>query len=441
MIGIKNKFKKGAASFYIVAFSTLILMIIATSFAVVIISEVERTSNEDLSQSAYDSALAGVEDAKLAFYNYQNCILSGGGNTCEDLYGQYMRGDDCDAVRKMLGRDSGEIVESENDNNMQQSYTCVTVKNKTKDYRSVVSSDNTVKVMRAKFDDVPADKIKTVRVSWFSNEENETVRYTNVSGNKVEFPGGSSTRGKAVPPTISLAMIQTSTDFKLSDFDMTEMQSDSEGKTDRGMLYLVPVGKDNKNMAVKSAASYGNKNYIGAYDEGTKMNSIGADGVWKSNDKTSRNLPYVVYCSDGSDGSDRGEFMCSVEINLPKPVGSGVRNDDTFIFAVGLPYGEPDTDFALEFCTGLTCGSMSNSVTNETTRVDLKDVQVEVDSTGKANDFYRRVVTRLDNVDDFSLSIKGPLVLFGDGNAALDKSFEGDSAVTCEYNFVNPATC
>ena len=68
-----SKFKNGAASFYIVAISTLILVIIAASFAAVIISEVARSSNDDLAQSAYDSALAGVEDAKLAYYNYQNC--------------------------------------------------------------------------------------------------------------------------------------------------------------------------------------------------------------------------------------------------------------------------------------------------------------------------------------------------------------------------------
>ena len=70
----KSKFKKGAASFYIVAFSTLIMVILATSFATVVMSETTRTSNDDLSQSAYDSALAGVEDAKVAFFNYQNCI-------------------------------------------------------------------------------------------------------------------------------------------------------------------------------------------------------------------------------------------------------------------------------------------------------------------------------------------------------------------------------
>ena len=76
MTKIRKKFKEGAASFYIVAISTLILVIVAASFAAVIISEVTRTSNDDLAQSAYDAALAGVEDAKLAYYNYQKCTIT-----------------------------------------------------------------------------------------------------------------------------------------------------------------------------------------------------------------------------------------------------------------------------------------------------------------------------------------------------------------------------
>ena len=78
---MKRRIKEGAASFYVVALSTLILMIIATSFAAIIISEVTRTMNDDLSQSAYDSAMAGIEDAKLAFYNYQNCLAQQNGES------------------------------------------------------------------------------------------------------------------------------------------------------------------------------------------------------------------------------------------------------------------------------------------------------------------------------------------------------------------------
>ena len=49
---MKAKFKSGAASFYVVAFSTLILTIIAASFATAIVAEITRTANDDLSQSA-----------------------------------------------------------------------------------------------------------------------------------------------------------------------------------------------------------------------------------------------------------------------------------------------------------------------------------------------------------------------------------------------------
>ena len=46
----KSRFKKGVASFYIVAFAALILVIVASSFAMVVMSEVERTSGSDLSR-------------------------------------------------------------------------------------------------------------------------------------------------------------------------------------------------------------------------------------------------------------------------------------------------------------------------------------------------------------------------------------------------------
>ena len=57
------KTKKGATSIYIVAFTTMVLSILTISFVRIMVSEAQQTSNYDLSQSAYDSALAGIEDA------------------------------------------------------------------------------------------------------------------------------------------------------------------------------------------------------------------------------------------------------------------------------------------------------------------------------------------------------------------------------------------
>ena len=432
---MKKRTKEGAASFYVVAFSTLILMIIATSFAAIIISEVTRTMNDDLSQSAYDSAMAGIEDAKLAFYNYQNCLAQqnneSGGMTenCAmimDLMNKdNSSGEDCDMVAKMIGRgEDGVIIEESNTNNvgnnMQQFYTCVTMSNRVSNYWSTLSSSNLVRVFKAKFDDgVNASQVDRVKLSWFSEQDAINGKtYNNFENNKVVFKKttGIDSKPASAPPTVSLAMIQTANTYTMSDFDVTKGD-----RTNRAMVYLVPTENG-------SSGAEGNHNVAA-------NNIITAAQFAKSNDKTLENVPFTVACNGT-------EFACSATIELPKPIGGigDERNDDTFIFAIGLPYGEPNTEISLEFfgkgqasCVGEgNCDDASSS----DEPLKLKDVQIAVDSTGKANDLYRRVSVRLDNKQDFSLSIMGPLELLNDGNG---ESLAKDYSVTCEYNF--GATC
>ena len=86
----KTKTKKGAAALYIVLFTTIILSIISLSFTRVMITATDDTTNNDLSQSAYDSALAGIEDAKIALMKYHDCINAGytavpTGNECQKV--------------------------------------------------------------------------------------------------------------------------------------------------------------------------------------------------------------------------------------------------------------------------------------------------------------------------------------------------------------------
>ena len=187
-----REFKKGAASFYIVAISTLILVIIAASFAAVIISEITRTSNDDLAQSAYDSALAGVEDAKLAYYNYQNCKINSNyvtdsGLSCRSVIEQ-VEGkveSDCDMVANIIGRGFGDngvpVQEGDTANNMQQYYTCVKITNKTKDVLGTVSESNPEYIVRVKFDEEDfsnvINKIQRVRIKWHSDSDGESNEF------------------------------------------------------------------------------------------------------------------------------------------------------------------------------------------------------------------------------------------------------------------------
>ena len=448
MIRKEYRFKKGAASFYMVAFSTLILLVVATSFAAIIVSEVTRTANDDLAQSAYDSALAGVEDAKLAFYSYQKCLEQGATETeiddnknevtCGEII-HYMNNPDCDMVANILGRSvirdesdsegSGEVMIEESvgsGNNMSQAYTCVKIEKELSDYRTTLSSANQMKAVKVKFAGVSANDISSVKVSWFTNQDKMTsdLNYSNFSvgdqSGNVVFGSLNDENGASVPPTISLAMIQTGPDFALDDFEKTVGD-----QTNRGMVYLVPAKLEDL------GGISGQTDYILVGDEG-----INANGFLESNNKTARNLPYVVGCNPES----AADFVCSVKIALPKPIGEE-RNNDTFVFVVGLPYGTPSTDVSLEFmcADGAKCGAQT--ITNDdgteqesyTGVATLDGVQISIDSTGRANDMYRRVEARLEGSTGSSLSLMGPLELLG-----TDGALKKDDTVKCEYQKWDP---
>lgn len=412
-----KKFKKGAASFYIVAISTLILVIIAASFAAVIISEMARTSNDDLAQSAYDSALAGVEDGKLAFYNYQNC-LKNSADGCTEIINWFNKANDpkntddkCDMVAEILQRkielDNGNktgvlVQETEVGNSLQQAYTCVIVRTTLNDYMATLTSNDSSRVIRANFDKISASEVKSIRVSWQSDKEDATVENSNFDGDGI-FGTKS-----PVPPVISVGLVQTAKTFNLSDFDMTVGDT-----TDRGTLYLVPVEEDSNttdNRARDIAMNGSEGKYLGAWNGA--YNYIAKTGFLKSNDKTLTNLPYAVYCANGN------EFACSATMELPDPVG-GDRNDDTFMVVVSMPYAGSSTDVKLEFCTTSTCFVGDDVTSTESTAVSISNTQVSIDSTGRANDLYRRVEVRLDAADNASPYPTYAIQLLGSGDSSL----------------------
>lgn len=440
-----KRFKKGAASFYIVAFSTLILVIIATSFATVIISEVTRTANDDLSQSAYDSALAGVEDAKLAFSNYRRCREKlpsfnpegytpdpASGVKCEDIIYWVEKAPDCDMVAHILGRigkgEKKEVMISDTTTTsgseevtINQAYTCVMITTDLEDYRANLSASNQTKVVGARFANGVASKIKTMKISWYSVREADAKwNYANFTDGKVTFKPVNLLQ-IVTPPTLAVSLIQTATNFSLSDFNQTV-----NGRTDRATMYLVPINS-------KDAASKTNEaTYKGVYKGGDKGNVLTQADVYKTNDHNIKNLPYGVYC----DEAPQSNFACSVSIELPQPIG-GTRDDDTFTLIVSLPYAQPDTDFAVEFfcAENETCSSTINDgVTVGSNVIKMENVQVKIDSTGRANDLYRRVETRLESTDVSFPYQYYALELMGDGDV-LTKNM----VVTCEYNF--GATC
>ena len=462
------KTRKGATSFYVVAFSTLILVIIAASFTAVVLSEMARTANDDLSQSAYDSALAGIEDAKLAFYNYQKCLGQGAAETVPINDGRVECGEiiywvnhsDCDMVAKILGRvgenENREVIIEEStsggngQNNLQQAYTCVEINTKLSDYRSSLTESDTTRVVRIRLgldengNQIHAKDIEKVKVSWFAEEDRRSVgqfeaRYSHVKNGGVVFPSlKNSDTDLAVPPMISVGLVQTANTFSFDQFDSTS------GGTNRGTLFLVPTGElDGSDvLGVKTKDQAYNSdtfgNYISAYTAGVnKENTVSKDLVVKSNDRKVKNLPISVYCD-----TDNSEFACSTMIELPDPVG-GTRSDDTFMFVVSLPYGKPSASFSLElYCkASVACGQevvVGDSGETEQKPAVMEGMQIEIDSTGRANNLYRRVSARMDSADSYFPYPLYALELLGSGSDSL---LQKPGVVTCEWDFDRTGPC
>lgn len=432
------KTKRGAASFYIVAFSTLILMVIATSFAMVAISEISRSSNDDLSQSAYDSALAGIEDAKVAYINYRKCKDAGNSDSvydntvgsvkCGDIISWVEEKPDCNMVGHILGKIKadendltevkvGSVVNGQNVTN--QAYTCVKIDTNVPDYRKTLSANDSRFMVNLQNGDASTNNVKKIRIKWYTpyneKEKQRDVRFENYKGGKVVFP--SSTYISA-PPVVELQILQTAEEFRMSDFEKTV----SEGgvyKTDRATLYLVPKeGSDDE----------GENNFISKVD------------VVKTNDRIASNKAFDVYCPK----NPTTDFYCKVDIEMPEPIGEGLRRNDTFTLSVSLPYLQPNTDFAIELicdaddeqCAepiGKTNSEESSATSDMVVR--LKNSQISIDSTGRANDLYRRIETRLEGSDssyDYSYNyLYYPLQVDGDEGVEklLEVDYEGN------YNF------
>ena len=126
-----------------------------------------------------------------------------------------------------------------------------------------------------------------------------------------------------------------------------------------------------------------------------------------------------MYCPENANT----EFACSVSIEIPQPVG-GERNEDTFIFVVSLPYQKPDTDFALEVCSDEVCSTESYSTQDEATndKLQLKNVQTSIDSTGRANELYRRVEVRVEQKDIYFPYPEYAIQLLKGSGVSLDKN-------------------
>lgn len=389
--------RQGVASLYVVVFATILFGVITLSFTRIILSETEQSSDDDLSQSAYDAALAGVEDAKIIVNRYFNCLNAHGDNTsfC-DQYNVFTEDTNCEdgfPLGQLLHSVNGEVKIQESrggaadETAADQAYTCVIISDVTQDYRGVLTSDTRTKVVPIGVNATGAangsslNQVAKVRFSWYSElnqgTNNSDRNFKNLrNDNKLD-----KYTTKTTPPTIQLNFIKTGSSVNLSEF---RTENNTNSTIDSTMVFIPAQNGDTTKLV--------SHNEI--LSNGNAANS--------SNDGASNtHSPYTLKCTS------QREFACVVDLE----VGSILSNGDNAFLVVSLPYGDSLTDFSV---------ALLDSSGNP---INFKGVQINVDSTGRTNQLLRRVESRLDPADLYFPYPQFALETEGDDEDSIRKYF------------------
>ncbi len=424
--------RSGAVSLYVVIFATLLLMVVTLSFVRIMLQEQRSSSGDDISQAAYDSALAGVEDAKLAVIKYNHCLnaelddgaagLADGGPTCRQIADIIQQGtmpsgaESCDAVSAILGRGGfgqevivQESVDSQTGAQLDQAYTCVRLSDAYGDFLGRLDSSARSRLIPLRSEG-PFDRIV---INWGSRQNGVTSVASLATGSTSSlFPVDWPTDA---PVPIMAHLIQTASSFNLSDFD-----NPSGEATNRGALALVPVKSGGRISAVP-----------GIPLEQRVISPFPASNLVNSNNKTTANDPVTINCQapseivPGASDYQPSNWACSAIIAVPPAIGGARTMAASFLRLENL-YGMIPSDFQVLLYNG-------------SQPVKFAGVQVVVDSTGRAGDHFRRVEGRIEVIDlgypypEFTAELygKGPVENFCKDyivtiNSWIGENFIGD---------------
>lgn len=367
-----NSTHSGAVSLFIVVFTVLLLTVVTVSFVRIMLADQEQAATTDLSQSAYDSAQSGVEDAKRALLLYQTECSSGDAARCAAASIAPIASQQCnEALSQAVGRDvSGQEVlirQDAGDETLQQAYTCVKVSLQTDDVVGSNRPDGS-KVIPL----ISTAAFNIIQLEWFSGK--------NVSGTSIDKPIDLQLPGNTPllrqsptpgawpvnrPSVMRTQFMQVNpAGFTLPDFD-----SSANGQNSLS-LFLYPTGVSGTPRSVTDTLSF----------------------TLRDIRKTPVGTPDPVICS-GNVGA--GGYACTVRLTLPTSVPAGSR---TAFLRVGTIYNT--ADFRVSLYSG-------------TAPVQFDNVQPLIDSTGRASDIFRRVQTRVEFTDfpypDAAVDVTGNL--------------------------------
>ena len=373
---------QGGVSIFIVIFTALLVTVIATSYTQLMVRSQQQATEEDLSNSAYDSAMAGVEDAKRALVRMQECQLgdTAADEVCADGIRDALDTASCDSLQAagvVTFNSSGEVPVGAPEQN--QAYTCVKVALDTDSYKDDgVSSGKPVVIPLKTRTGSTATGFNKITISWFAQKDittGETVAtFPTLSPS---FPAAalpltsSDLAGwpSTAPALLRLQLIQ----FKHRDIDISKF---NDKQTDNAKTLFL-------------------------YPQDTPVTTLDFDSDDRRKDGNSENNLQVASCS--SNFSTNGGYACKVTINVPLPDGVADKKDREAYLEV-QPFYQDATSFKVELYDG-------------STKVNLHEVQPRVDSTGRASTLFRRVEANISlrnsgldlGYPDAALSVNGDI--------------------------------
>ena len=231
---VKRARERGAPALIVVIFSVLLLLTVTTGFMRLIVQDQTRSTDSELSRSAYDAALAGVEDGKRVL----KACTDGGSSSAAC---QAINANACDTVsqaRIVSSQANGEVLirkdSTSNGGGYDQAYTCVKINTETNNYESSIKSDAS--------DVIPLTgtaAFNVIKVSWQkADASGNGVAATGIRTNFDLPPFASWSSGLNVtPPLLRLQYIQHKGSFKMGDYEAATSDTENNSRT----LYLFPA--------------------------------------------------------------------------------------------------------------------------------------------------------------------------------------------------------
>ena len=345
--------EQGVTAIFLVIFAAILLSVITISFAQMMVREQANSLDNVLSQAAYDSATAGVEDAKRTIIACRN----GNNQACNAIDAKAC---DTNYVVTSTPRGQETLIQTSSGGgaDLAQAYTCVKINMNRPDILRSVNVDQPIMIpLRA------VGQITGVSIEWQQKGDLGGTVDTSQLGQFASACHRSAanlcstdpvTGWGSAPALLSAQFILPNTPFKLVDLDANNL-----GQT----LYLRPfnIGAATTSLTVQPQR----------YTPSAAPIATG-----------NPNLPTPAICNAGLGSSyTGGGYACKIMIGgLNIPAGSAVSFLRLSAFYRGA--------------------AVKVTFYNGASTVGADGVQADVDSTGRANDVYRRIDSRLEFGDD-----------------------------------------